>query len=172
MRFRIILADSGLEAVFAVRRKAINQAAMMRDKAQRQHLTDQAAFLAVSAQIEPKKLRSGGGVVNFASLLAGGVDSEVFLEYLAVFAEIMEQAQQPACLFRSDFLGEAGAEAGRFLQMLGKGLFCLVSITAAGDGRAVHFQNGENKLPPLPGAVEKMDKYRQTIVSIHVCVSV
>ena len=139
MRFRIILADSVLKAVFAVvRLQAVNQAAMMRDKAKRQHLTDQAAFLAVSVQMLPEKLRPGSRVVNFASLLAGGVDSEVFLEFLAVFAKIMEQAQQSACFFRSDFLGEAGAEAGRFLQMLGKWLFRLVSITTAGDYADVH----------------------------------
>ncbi len=135
MRFRIILADSGLEAVFAVRRKAINQAAMMRDKAQRQHLTDQTAFLAVSAQIEPKKLRTGSGVVNY---LLAFLFVKVFLEFFRVFAEIVEQAQQSARFFRADFLGGVGAESGGLLQMLDKGLFRLVTISAASDGGAMH----------------------------------
>ena len=111
---------------------------MMRDKAQGQHLADQAAFLAVSVQMLPKKLRPGSGVINFASLLVFGVDGEVFLEFCRVFAEIVEQAQQSARFFRVDFLGEAGAEAGRFLQVLDKGLFRLVTISAAGDGEEIH----------------------------------
>ena len=110
---------------------------MMRGKTQGKNLACQLTVDFIILEKLPYFLCTSCCMVNFATPLVGNVLGDVILKRIAVFAEIMQQTDKPACVFCAYFFGKFGAFCGSFLQVFENRLFCFVGGAAAGYTEAV-----------------------------------